>query len=165
MYSRLSPTETQFIPYPEISMATSVVPAPPANWVVTVRSAHTMARYRSWELSFVPSKEMCALLKKSSSVEEWLQLMRETVEERGKGKEMDKNQHLRDTVIQSLFFDFVMRKCINPRVPNVAPHGVPSIWLQLMRETVEERGKGKEMDNYSAVAIRSWELSFVPSTR
>lgn len=40
-----------------------------------------------WE--YILEKEMCALLKKSSSVEEWLQLMRETVEERGKGKEMD----------------------------------------------------------------------------
>ena len=40
-----------------------------------------------WE--YILEKEMCALLKKSSSVEEWLQLMQETVEGRGRGKEMD----------------------------------------------------------------------------
>lgn len=40
-----------------------------------------------WEL--ILGKEMCTLLKKSRSVEEWLQTMRETVELRGDGCDMD----------------------------------------------------------------------------
>lgn len=40
-----------------------------------------------WEL--ILEKEMCALLKKSSSVEEWLQMMRDAVEQRGTTADMD----------------------------------------------------------------------------
>lgn len=40
-----------------------------------------------WEL--ILEKEMCALLKKSSSVEEWLQMMQDAVEQRGAGTDMD----------------------------------------------------------------------------
>lgn len=40
-----------------------------------------------WEL--IEEKEMCCLLKKSSSPEEWLNMMAETVKRNGKGKEMD----------------------------------------------------------------------------
>ena len=40
-----------------------------------------------WEL--ILEKEMCALLRKSQSVKEWLQAMRETVEQRGAGRDMD----------------------------------------------------------------------------
>lgn len=40
-----------------------------------------------WEL--ILEKEMCALLKRSSSVEEWLQMMQDTVEQRGSDTDMD----------------------------------------------------------------------------
>lgn len=40
-----------------------------------------------WEL--ILEKEMCELLKKSSSVEEWLQIMQDAVEQRGAGTDMD----------------------------------------------------------------------------
>jgi len=40
-----------------------------------------------WEL--ILEKEMCALLKKSSSADEWLQKMRQVVEERGADADMD----------------------------------------------------------------------------
>lgn len=40
-----------------------------------------------WEL--ILEKEMCAFLKKSSSVEEWLQMMQDTVEQRGADTDMD----------------------------------------------------------------------------